>query len=191
MATPFDSPKQQLRNHMRAALSSLSPAHRSSISAKARFLLAAQPAWQFAQSILFFAPMPTELDLWPLMTAAIAAGKTIALPRFVPETSSYVACQISSSTHLTTGRFGIREPTDGCPQIPLNKLDFILVPGLAFDLQGRRLGRGKGFYDRMLAAVRGKTCGVAFDEQIVRDVPVEPLDISVDCILTPTRWIEL
>jgi 5-formyltetrahydrofolate cyclo-ligase len=125
------------------------------------------------------------------MTPALAAGKLVALPRFIPETSSYAACQISGSTRLINGRFGIREPVDGCPQIPLNKLDFILVPGLAFDLQGCRLGRGKGFYDRMLAAVLGKTCGVAFDEQIVRDVPVEPLDLSVDCILTPTRWIEL
>jgi 5-formyltetrahydrofolate cyclo-ligase len=66
-----------------------------------------------------------------------------------------------------------------------------LVPGVAFDLHGRRLGRGKGFYDRLLADVRGKTCGVAFDEQIVREVPVEPHDSDVNCILTPTRWIEL
>ena len=75
--------------------------------------------------------------------------------------------------------------------MPLNRLDFVLVPGIAFDLQGRRLGRGKGYYDRLLAEVRGKTCGVAFDEQIVDEIPVEPHDIHVNCILTPTRWIEL
>jgi len=177
---------------MRLALSALPPDRRASASASARALLAAQSTWHCAQSILFFAPMPTELDLWPLLNSALAAGKLVALPRFVPESTSYIACQISNSTqHLKTGQFGIREPIDGCPQIQVNKLDFVLVPGLAFDLEGRRLGRGKGFYDRMLAAARGKTCGVAFDEQIVRDVPVEPLDISVDCILTPTRWIEL
>src|SRR5206468_3801167 len=173
---------------MRLALSSLPPERRASASAEAGSLLAAQPAWQCAQSILFFAPMPTELDLWPMIDCAIAAGKLVALPRFEPESTSYFACQISDSTqNLRPGKFGIREPIDTCPRMPLNRLDLLLVPGLAFDLQGRRLGRGKGFYDRMLVAVHGRTCGVAFDEQIVRDVPVEPLDVSVDCILTPTR----
>jgi len=71
-----------------------------------------------------------------------------------------------------------------------NRLDLILVPGIAFDLRGRRLGRGKGYYDRWLPALRGKTCGVAFDEQIVDDIPLEPHDVVVNCILTPTRWIE-
>ena len=104
----------------------------------------------------------------------------------------YVACEIKDpEKDLLVGRFGIREPETWCSQIELNRLDFTLVPGVAFDLQGRRLGRGKGFYDRMLAAVRGTTCGVAFDEQIVEEVPVEPHDTRVNCILTPTRWIEL
>src|SRR5204863_2517253 len=92
---------------------------------------------------------------------------------------------------LKIGRFGIREPAEHCPPISLNRLDFILVPGVAFDLTGRRLGRGKGFYDQLLAAVSGTTCGVAFDEQIVREIPVAPHDIRVNCILTPTRWLQL
>ena len=66
----------------------------------------------------------------------------------------------------------------------------ILVPGVAFDLHGRRLGRGKGFYDQLLAGVRGTTCGVAFDVQVVRELPQEPHDARVNCILTPTRWLE-
>ncbi|MBP9903534.1 MAG: 5-formyltetrahydrofolate cyclo-ligase, partial [Verrucomicrobia bacterium] len=73
---------------------------------------------------------------------------------------------------------------------PLNRLDLVLVPGVAFDPRGGRLGRGQGYYDRLLAGVRGTKCGVAFDEQIVDAVPVGPLDIRLNCILTPTRWIE-
>jgi 5-formyltetrahydrofolate cyclo-ligase len=65
-----------------------------------------------------------------------------------------------------------------------------LVPGVAFDVRGGRLGRGRGFYDRLLAGVSGAKCGVAFDEQIVDAVPAGPLDIRLNCILTPTRWIE-
>ena len=68
-------------------------------------------------------------------------------------------------------------------------LDVVLVPGVAFDLGGRRLGRGAGYYDRLLTGVRGTTCGVAFDEQISGELPVEPHDVHVNCILTPTRWL--
>ncbi|HLP77584.1 MAG TPA: 5-formyltetrahydrofolate cyclo-ligase, partial [Candidatus Paceibacterota bacterium] len=77
-----------------------------------------------------------------------------------------------------------------CAPVSLNQLDLVLVPGVAFDACGRRLGRGKGFYDRLLADTRGIKCGVAFDEQIVTGIPVEPHDVLVDCILTPTRWID-
>ncbi len=101
----------------------------------------------------------------------------------------YAACQIRDFTQdLQTGRFGIREPRDTCAKIPLNRLDLILVPGLAFDLDGRRLGRGKGYYDRLLAPYRGQACGVAFDQQIVPEVPAGSLDVRLSYILTPARW---
>jgi 5-formyltetrahydrofolate cyclo-ligase len=74
--------------------------------------------------------------------------------------------------------------------VPLNQLDFLLVPGVAFDRSGRRLGRGKGFYDRLLAGVTGMKCGVAWDEQIVHELPAEPHDIAMDLMLTPSRWAD-
>jgi len=127
----------------------------------------------------------------PSFAVAANAGKQVFLPRFQVDTKSYTACRVESAeTDLRVGQFGIREPTETCPEIPLNRLDLILVPGVAFDLHGRRLGRGKGFYDQLLAAVRGRTCGVAFDEQIVNEVPVEPHDVVLNCILTPSRWFE-
>jgi 5-formyltetrahydrofolate cyclo-ligase len=70
-------------------------------------------------------------------------------------------------------------------------LDLILVPGVAFDLQGRRLGRGKGYYDQLLGALHGTRCGVAFDQQVVDEIPMAPHDMTLHCILTPTRWVEL
>src|SRR5262249_31355612 len=131
-----------------------------------------------------------EVDLWDLASKGLLAGKTVALPRFDEGRNCYAACQIFDlDRDVQTGQFGIREASRTCGELALNRLDLVLVPGLAFDLQGRRLGRGKGYYDQLLAAVRGTTCGVAFDEQIERDIPIEPHDIIVDCILTPTRWI--
>jgi 5-formyltetrahydrofolate cyclo-ligase len=126
------------------------------------------------------------------LSVALTARKQVFLPRFMPRTNSYVACHVKfPDTDLALGQFGVREPSESCAQFPLNRLDLVLVPGIAFDLHGRRLGRGKGFYDQLLAAVRGKTCGVAFDEQIVNEIPVEPHDVLLNCILTPSRWIQL
>ncbi len=184
--------KAALRQEVAAALRQLSAAARAKASGAACALLEAQAAWRRAQSILFFAPLPAELDLWPLLVETVAAGKEVSLPRFVEATGQYTASRVRDpQADVHRGRFGIREPLPHCEAVPLNRLDFILVPGVAFDPHGRRLGRGRGFYDQLLAAVRGRTCGVAFDEQIVREVPVEPHDVYLNCILTPTRWIEL
>jgi 5-formyltetrahydrofolate cyclo-ligase len=126
-----------------------------------------------------------------VLSEAIATGKAAALPAFVPGTSVYTARRILDPTRdLVPGKFGIREPALSCPEVALNRLDLVLVPGIAFDVSGGRLGRGKGFYDRLLPAVNGLKCGVAFDEQIVDAVPVGPMDVRLNCILTPTRWIE-
>jgi len=67
----------------------------------------------------------------------------------------------------------------------------ILVPGVAFDLRGGWLGRGRGFYDRLLAGFHGIKCGVAFDEQMVEEVPTGTLDVRMDFVLTPTQCVEV
>ena len=183
--------KAALRRRVSAQLKAVTTAQRAVASVQARALLAQQRHWQRAGSILLYAPMAEELDVWSLLVQALAAGKVVALPRFRPETKTYIACQVLDAAHdVGIGHFGIREPSVSCPEIPLNRLDLVLVPGVAFDFQGRRLGRGKGFYDRLLADVHGVKCGVGFDEQIVEVVPVGPLDVHLDCILTPTRWVE-
>jgi 5-formyltetrahydrofolate cyclo-ligase len=186
----FES-KDVLRKEMRAKLKAMTPEQRTAAAGRACALLEQQTTWKQALVIFFYAPLPEELDIWPLLGDSLAAGKTVALPRFDPATQRYVACQVQDvAKDLSRGQFGIREAGAHCIAIPPNRLDLILVPGVAFDLQGRRLGRGKGFYDQMLASVRGTTCGVAFDEQIVDTIPVEPHDVHLNCILTPTRWIE-
>jgi 5-formyltetrahydrofolate cyclo-ligase len=183
--------KQALRRIVRTRLRALTTEKRGVLSEQARMLLARQALWQEAHSILFFAPKVEEVDVWPLFLEALASGKCVGLPRFSREEGRYVACRVRDpAKEIETGQYGIREPVREYSTMGL-KLDLILVPGVAFDLHGRRLGRGKGFYDRLLAAVRGKTCGVAFDEQIVPAVPVEPHDMLLNCILTPTRWVEL
>ncbi len=186
------SAKAALRATVVAELKQMTAAEHAAAALQACALLELQEVWRAAKAVLFYAPLPDELDVWRLLEDALAAGKTAALPRFDPEQNAYVACQIGrADTDLETGRFGIREPRGSCLRIPLNRLDLILVPGVAFDLNGRRLGRGKGYYDRLLATANGLACGVAFDQQIVRRVPSEGHDVRLSCILTPTRWHEV
>lgn len=181
--------KASLRERIRNELRKMTSEERASASRQACARLGEQAIWRGAKSILFYAPAQNEVDIWRLFADARSAGKTVLLPRYNPETNAYLACHlIDRVTDLRKGRFGILEPNEHCSPISSNRLDLILVPGVAFDFDGHRLGRGKGYYDQLLSALHGPTCGVAFDEQIVGHVPTESHDIRLSCILTPTRW---
>lgn len=188
---PIQRAKAALREKGRAALENLSAEQHAADSLRACAQLETKFYWKNARVVLFYAPLTGELDTWSLVGDALAAGKIAALPRFDPKSNQYVACEIKNpAADTVSGQFGIREPGNHCAVLTANRLDLVLVPGVAFDSHGRRLGRGKGFYDQLLAYVRGTKCGVAFDEQIVPEIPVEPHDVRLNCILTPSRWIE-
>ncbi len=188
----MSSEKKILRQELHQRLKMLSADQRKQFSADACDHLEKQIAWREAQIILFYAPMLNELDVWPLIPEAVAANKIVAFPKFDTENNCYIACQIENvERDLLPGQFGIREPKPDCLEVSLNRLDFALVPGVGFDYMGRRLGRGRGFYDRLLAQISGTTCGVGFDEQVVEAIPTEPHDVCLNCILTPTRWHEV
>ena len=192
MQTDIQQAKAALRKQIRGALQIISPATRNAMSAQIRDRLKEQAVWKNAGSVLFFAPRPDELDLWPLLEEALAGGKIVALPRFNPAGKNYVACRVQNlRSEIAPGEFGIREPAARCAGIPLDRLDLILVPGVAFDWHGHRLGRGKGFYDRLLAGTRGVKCGIAFDEQMVNEVPAGPSDVRMNFTMTPVRGAEV
>jgi 5-formyltetrahydrofolate cyclo-ligase len=192
MHPDIQAAKAALRKQMRGGLQKISPAARNAMSAQIRDRLKEQAFWKKAGSVLFFAPLPDELDAWPLLEDALAGNKTAALPRFDSASNGYAACRVQNlQSEIVTGQFGIREPRASCVEIPLNRLDLVLVPGVGFDLQGRRLGRGRGFYDRLLADVDGIKCGIAFDEQIAPEIPAGPQDVRLNFILTPTRCVEI
>ena len=182
------SDKSALRARVRESLRALMPEHRAAHSQALCDIARRQLTWQQARGILFFAPLADEPDLTPLLADAWRAGQLTALPRYDSATGLYTAAVVQSAADLSPGRFNVLEPKAGCPSVPLNQLDLVFVPGVAFDLTGRRLGRGKGFYDRLLSEVRRHKCGVAFDAQIVAAVPEEPHDVRVDSILTPAGW---
>jgi 5-formyltetrahydrofolate cyclo-ligase len=184
--------KTSLRQQFRVLTRSIAPEQAAAASEDLRKHLLGSPYWQQAQRILMFYPLNDEPDIAPLLQQALTAGKTIALPRYNSSLGVYEAALIRSLTEdLVPGRFGVREPSPNCPALPLNQLDLTLVPGIAFDASGRRLGRGKGFYDRLLPGTTGMTLGLAFDWQESDALPTEPHDVELDAILTPTRWLKV
>ena len=189
MTAPLTIEKTVLREQIRTRLKGISPAERAAFSRQVCGRLPAQSVWQTARSILFYTPLADEIDVFPLFAAACAAGKKLASPRYISETSGYQPFWIQDPYRdLEPGHFGIREPKPRCQPCLLNQLDLALVPGVGFDRSGHRLGRGQGYYDRLLAHFSGVKCGVGFDCQVVEEIPAEPHDVRLHCILTPSRW---
>jgi 5-formyltetrahydrofolate cyclo-ligase len=181
--------KAVLRQKIRAALENISPAVRAVESIALCDRLEAQ--LRSAHTILFFAPLSDELDVWPLLEKFMAAGKTCALPFFDSAFQTYSARRVQNpAADISTGKFDVREPSASCEEVPLEKFDLILVPGMAFDWNGNRLGRGRGFYDRLLSKTRSVKCGVGYDFQMVGKIPAEPHDAKVNFVVTPTRCMK-
>ena len=183
--------KPALRARLRAELKALSTEARVAASTELCARVKSSAAWQSARALLLFFPVPSEPDIASLLADALAADKLLALPRFNAATQAYEAVRVLDlARELAEGPFKVREPVAECPVVPMNRLDLALVPGLGFDARGGRLGRGMGHYDRLLAGFAGLKIGVAFDGQIVPEIPREPHDIALDAVVTPTRWIE-
>jgi len=180
--------KTELRAKIRAMLEKISPAVRAVESIELCERLKAQMS--SARMILFFAPLPDELDVWPLLAESLAAGKTVALPFFDAAKKTYGARRLTNlQAEIIAGQFGVREPASSCVEIPLENFDLVLVPGMAFDSRGNRLGRGRGFYDRLLEKAGGIKCGVCHDFQLLEKIPAEPHDARVNFIFTPSRCV--
>ncbi len=157
-----------------------------------RFLCASQ-GWLEASELAVFASLPREVDTRPLMRSAAADGKTLLLPRIIDGGVLEFAA-VSDLDALVPGRFGIREPDPRLPVRPLSRSALVLVPGVAFDRRGGRLGRGAGYYDRVLMPVRagaeGPLClGIAFALQVVESIPMTPLDVRLDGLVTEDEFL--
>lgn len=190
MNTEVSERKTILRREIRAATAAVRADDWKLLSQRACEILRDRSEWTRAVRVLFYYPVQGEIDLRPVMREALAAGRLVALPRYRAQERDFEAALIEDETRdIHTGWAGIPEPRPECASTALNQLDFVFVPGVGFDLDGRRLGRGKGFYDRLLMTVRGIRCGVACEWQLAGYVPTEPHDEPVDCILTPARWI--
>lgn len=143
-----------------------------------------RPLLREARTIVAYYSLDDEVDTHGLIDDLLADSKTVYLPRVVSD-SEMVLCRYTGADSLQLGAYGIMEPV-GAVMPPDAAIDVVLVPGMAFDAAGHRLGRGKGYYDRFLSALlipRPLLLGVCFDFQKVDVVPTEACDVSVDKVV--------
>ena len=184
-----DPAKQALRSRMKELLAAVPAADAAAWSAAICQRIVRSGAFLDAQVVMLYWPMAGEVNIRPIAAEARRLGKAVCLPRTDWGVQRIIPVRADAATE--PGRFGLVEPPPEAPAVPLATIGLVLVPGLAFDLEGHRLGRGAGFYDRFLAdpALRAATCGVAFDPQIVDSVPVTGHDIPIQWIATPSRLV--
>lgn len=175
------------KSHVRRAMREL-------ISEDSELAVREEPSLFPAHAVLIYLPMPGELDISPIARKAWRAGKIVAAPRLNRADRSITPVRIrnfDADLVPVQGIRGLREPRLGLEEVPVDNLDLVLVPGLAFDRLGHRLGRGAGYYDRFLPRLSAhtKVVGVCHDHQIIDRVPTEPHDVRVHAILTPTTYL--
>lgn len=184
---PPEMSKQRLRQIARDRLADISREERRRAGAAIDRLVWTVPEIARARVLLVFAHLPSEVPTDAIAAEARARGITVTYPRCLPETREMALHHVASAEELLDGgTHGIREPRESCPLVRLEEIDAALVPGLAWDRAGGRLGRGAGYYDRLFASPgwRGFRCGLFFAAQEFESIPVDPWDVPLDAVVT-------
>ena len=184
--------KQERRTQIKARLAALSPAQRYSMSIQACENVVACETFAHARTIMVYAPLPQEVDVSHIALRCYQDNRTICLPKIDWDHHRMWPVPVNSfdDHSLVADRYGLRAPERGYP-MPVELVDLVIVPGMAFDTDGRRLGRGGGFYDRFLgqSGFIGRCIGLCFDCQIVDAVPSARHDVVMNFVATDRRLI--
>ena len=187
VGAPLREAKQAMRLTVAALRDALDPGWRAHASESLVDRIAALPTFRDAHHVLLTAPFRSEWNAAPLVDRALDAGKIVALPRVDEPARMLELCRIlDPSIDIVAGHRGIPEPAKHCEHVPAASIDWVLVPGVAFDRGGGRLGYGGGYYDRLLPMLPERVTRVAgaFSAQLVDAVPYAPHDITMDTVVT-------
>jgi len=182
-------PKSSIRRKMLAHRRSLSEDEfrRASLSIQRLFL--ETPEYLNARGIVVYSPIYKEVDTEMIIHEALTCGKRVALPAVVHH--GLVFREVSEISSLKRGAFGIMEPAGSSRLVQLAEVDIFVLPGVAFDLTGHRVGYGKGYYDRTLHRIegQGRLVGLCHDFQLLDRIAGEPHDVKMDLIISEKRII--
>lgn len=186
--------KSAVRAQVLALRDALTAEIRTSASGAIVARILARPDFLAAKGVLVTLPFRNEWDTSALVRAALAAGKTVAVPRVDQKARMLDLLAINDlARDVVPGFRDIPEPSAECSRVPHDAIDFVVVPGVAFDRDGRRLGYGGGFYDRLLPLLSPRAARVAgaYDLQLVLRVPTGPNDIAIDAVVTESRTLSM
>lgn len=155
--------------------------------------LCQMPEYRQAKTVLTYMSFGTELDTHAFFDRVLSDGKVAVLPRIDKPTKSLSLHRVKGHADLVDGVWGIREPRADAPKVSIDEIDLVLMPGLAFDRSGNRLGYGAGFYDRLLSrsAETPFRIAAAFNCQIVDVVPTDAQDRRCHCVVTESQLLQI
>jgi 5-formyltetrahydrofolate cyclo-ligase len=177
--------KAQLRESCLARRAALTTAKRRQMSAAIAEHVCAMPAFQNSQTVMLYMALPQEAQTAAILAESRYQGKRVTVPVVKP--CGLVAAELpTGQLQFQPGPFDIPEPAVSTAIIPPEDINCVMVPGIAFDRRGARLGFGKGYYDRFLCRLPATThvCGLAFSVQIVQHVPDLPHDVRMQSLVT-------
>lgn len=182
-------PKRSLRQQMLDRRRCLDVAESQAASLRAQRAFLSTAEYGRATVLALYAPIHNELDTSLVFSTALDNGKRVVYP--VVTGSSLEFRLVAGDDDFQAGAYGIREPVASCPVMAIGEADIIVVPGVAYDLTGHRIGYGKGYYDKALHQLEGggHLVGFCFDFQVVDALKDEPHDVRMDLIVTDRRVI--
>ena len=175
--------KHKIRKEIKEKLKRYSKLERSTKSAIIKDRLFKEEEFKKSKVVMFYVSLKDEVDTLAMVDEALEMGKRVCVPVILSEEKRLIAGEIKDrSEDLERQHFGIYQPKKGrVREVPLEDIDLVVVPGIAFDKANVRLGRGHGYYDRFLSGLPKptKTIGLAFDFQVVENLPQDSHDIPV------------
>ncbi|MCI1858394.1 MAG: 5-formyltetrahydrofolate cyclo-ligase [Sporolactobacillus sp.] len=177
--------KKQLRKQMLKRLGDMSMELFKKKCARIRGMLFASMIWKRSTRIAITISVHREVETTAIITKAWAEGKVVAVPKCDSIHKALTFYKIESFRQLEFGFSGLMEPKPAeTAPMAADALDLVIVPGIAFDHQGNRIGYGGGYYDRFLADYKGETLSLLLEEQLLGYIPAEPFDIKIRHLIT-------
>jgi 5-formyltetrahydrofolate cyclo-ligase len=145
--------------------------------------------YRHARGIILYASIHGEVDTEGIVHAALESGKKVAFPAVVHH--GLVFREVTEISSMNRGKFGIMEPCQTGRNFELDEADIVVLPGIAFDMKGHRIGYGKGYYDKTLHRLegQGRLVGLCYDFQLVEMIAGEPHDVKMDVIISEKRIV--
>lgn len=177
--------KDQVRRKFKQLRNDLSKSEVLEKSSKIKEKLFKLDAFRDASTILFYVSYGNEVFTHDMIKECLAAGKKIVVPISNKKNRSLILSELRNWDDLEIGSYGILEPRKECiKKFSIGEIDLIVVPGVAFDKNGNRIGHGKGYYDNLLKNSKCVSIGLAFEMQIVDGISIDENDIPVDIVIT-------